>query len=337
MGSSSQVNERLQALFSKAPGKKLVPSKDCSMLEESKILSKALFKKLGIRTPEYRVVEYNDLLDKFFSYARPFVLKYDQDFRAGRQTLIIRDDNVNEIFEEIKSHGRKKFNRQEVNNEFIVEDHLVGKEHSLHILADGANWCYLGSARDYKKELDGDQGNNVTSMGCYSVVHSLSEDLKKYINSILQHLVDSGTPYKGIMYLGILKDSENKDHILELNARPGNPEFVAVLNNIENDILDVLMSPDPGKLDIKFKQTVCLNIQLHNTISVYNREITQEINLVDIPEDIVVSYSELFGMMPAAGVTTVAENLTVASDRLYHYLDQLNLKVRFRLDIGRLL
>ena len=32
--------------------------------------------------------------------------------------------------------------------------------------------------------LDGDQGNNVTSMGCYSVVHSLSEDLKKYINSI---------------------------------------------------------------------------------------------------------------------------------------------------------
>ncbi len=337
MGTTPQLNDNLQTLFSRAPGKKLVPSKKCSMLEESKIISKSVFKKLGIRSPDYRVVSYDQLLADFFNYNRPFVLKYDQDFRAGRQTLIVRDNNIDEIFEEIKLHGRKKFNKQEENKEFIVEDYLVGKEHSLHILANGISWCYLGSARDYKKELDGDQGNNVTSMGCYSPAGDLSEDLKTYINSMLQHLVDSGTPYNGIMYLGILTDEKNHDHILELNARPGNPEFITVLNNIENDILDVLMSPDPSMLDIKFKENICLNIQLHNTVSVYNKEITQEIDLPDAPENITVSYSNQPGLQPAAGLTTNADNLDEASERLYQYLDQLQLKARYRKDIGLLL
>ena len=337
MGTNSQLNDKLQELFSKAKGKKLVPSKYCSMLEDSKILSKSIFKKLGIRTPDYNVVSYDQLINDFFNYKRPFVLKYDQDFRAGRQTLIVNDSNVDDIFNEIKLHGRKKFGRPEENDRFIVEDYLVGKEHSLHILADGLNWCYLGSARDYKKELDGDSGNNVTSMGCYSPAGTLSEDMKNFVTDLLRHLYDNGTPYKGIMYLGVLTDAENNDHILELNARPGNPEFIAVLNSIENDILDVLLADDPSKIDIKFKKTACLNIQLHNTVSVYNKEITQEIDITNLPSDITVSYSNFFGLMPAAGLTIVADNLEIASNRLYEYLEQLNLNVRYRKDIGRLI
>lgn len=336
MGLIAQLDQQLQNLIAKSKAVKLVPSYECSMLEDSKILSKKIFKDLNIRTPDYQVVDYDQLLNKFYNFKRPFVLKYDQDFRSGRQTLIVRDDNVEEIFLEIKTKGKTKLLNKQENKQFIVEEFIIGKEHSLHILCKGTDWCYLGSARDYKKEFDGDQGNNVTSMGCYSPAGSLSEDVTLYIDLLLKYLNDQRTPYHGIMYLGILRDHNDFDHILEVNTRPGNPEFITVLNNIEENIIDVLTATHLNKRQVQLKKQVSLNIQLHENRSIYDQPSTREI-VLDPVDDITISYSNFFGFMPPCGITTNASSLDEAAERLYNYLKKQKIDLVYRKDIGRLL
>jgi phosphoribosylamine--glycine ligase len=337
MGVNSQLDKSLQMLLKSIPALKLVPNEECSLLEDSKIESKSLFKKLGIRSPDYQVVSYENLIENFHSYKRPFVLKYDRDFRAGRQTLIVNDSNYLDIFEEVKVHGRKKLLREEENKEFIVEEYVTGKEHSLHILAKGTDWCYLGSARDYKKEFEDDQGNNVTSMGCYSPAGVLSDDVRSYVDKLLQYLNDNGTPYNGVMYLGVLSDKNNKDYILELNARPGNPEFITVLSVLDEDILDVFLSENLGKRELKRKNLSAVNIQLHDKKSIYEKKAIKEIALTGLPEGIQASYSYFFGLFPSCGLTAVADDMSVAAARLYDYLDKENLDAVYRKDVGKLL
>jgi phosphoribosylamine--glycine ligase len=337
MGLVAQLDKQLQSLISRTQAIKLVPSYECSLLEDSKIVSKQIFKELGIRTADYFVVEYSELLDNFYNYARPFVLKFDQDFRAGRQTLIVRNDNCDEIYNEIKTQGKTKFKSTEENKNFIIEQYLAGNEHSLHVLCKGLDWCYLGSARDYKKELDGDRGNNVTSMGCYSPAGSISDDVASYIDRLLKYLHDRNTPYYGIMYLGILRDSDQKDHVLEINSRPGNPEFITILDNLDEDILDIFTSNNLGKRQIKLKDSVSLNIQLHEDRSIYDKPLQQEVILNNEPESIIASYSTFFGLMPPAGLTTSATTLEDAAECLYRYLDSQNLNLKYRKDIGKLL
>lgn len=337
MGLAAQLEKSLQGLVARTNAIKLVPSYECSLLEDSKILSKKIFKELGIRTPDYQVVDYDTLIENFYEYNRPFVLKFDRDFRGGRQTLIVRDNNCKEIYTEIKTHGRTKLRSSEENKNFIIEQFLVGKEHSLHVLCKGTDWCYLGSARDYKKEFDGDLGNNVTSMGCYSPAGDLSNDVSFYIDSLLKYLKDQGTPYYGVMYLGILRDENKQDHILEINSRPGNPEFVTVLDNIDEDIIDIFTSQTLNKRQVKLKQKVSLNIQLHENQSIYDNPKNHDIVLESCPDNITVSYSNFFGLMPPCGVTTSADNLKDAADHLYNYLDNLKTDLRYRKDIGRLL
>lgn len=337
MGTPAQLDKQLQSLIAKTQAIKLVPSYECTLLEYSKIISKNIFKELDIRTADYQIAEYEELVNNFYSYDRPFVLKFNQDFRAGRQTLIVKDDNCDEIYNEIKTQGKTKFRSTEENKNFIIEQYLVGTEHSLHLLCKGLDWCYLGSARDYKKELDADQGNNVTSMGCYSPAGNISNDVCTYINKLLKYLQENGTPYHGIMYLGILRDSDQKDHVLEINSRPGNPEFITILDNMDEDILDIFMSNNLGSRQVKLKNSTTLNIQLHENRSVYDTPSHTEVILENAPQSITVSYSTSFGSLPPAGITTSAATLADAADYLYSYLKSQNLDLRYRTDIGKLI
>ena len=72
----------------------LMPSYDVSWLEWSKINSKQLFKQLGIPTPNFEIISYEKTLAEFKNFNRPYVLKYDKDFRRCLQTIVIDDDNL---------------------------------------------------------------------------------------------------------------------------------------------------------------------------------------------------------------------------------------------------
>ncbi len=333
-GLTLQLNPNFQAWLEKYQGHKLIPNLYCSQYEDSKIKSKALFKQLGIRTPDYQVVAYQELLTKFDQLPRPFVVKYDQDFRLGRQTLIVNDSNWLDILKELQQHGGRKFISAQPNKEFIIEQYVIGTEHSLHILAKGLDWCYLGSARDYKRELDQDQGNNVTSMGCYSPAGKLSKDIENYVDQLLTYFHNQGQAYHGIMYLGILCDTSGHDWLLELNCRPGNPELITVLDNISEDVLELLCADTLGRRSVRVKPTVSVCVQLHDQVDVYSRQPRQEMILGPVPDHIRVHYADHQGLMPQCGLTVEAATLDQAHHELYQYINTAAVSAKYRTDIG---
>lgn len=339
MGLPLQQKPKLQALLQKLSIKSiiLVPSAECSEYEDSKIKSKEMFSQVGVRSPFYKVLAYNDLLEKFMSIERPFVLKYNSDFRYGRQTLVVDDANAADIFDEVKTHGKNKLKSDEVNDLFIVEQYVTGKEHSLHILTDGTDWCYLGSARDYKKEKDNDRGNNVTSMGCYSPAGNLSNDVKTYIDNILSYFNNQGIPYRGILYLGVLTDNLGQDYVLELNARPGNPEFVTVLDMIDENLVDLFMLKNLNKRTVKFKDGVSVALQFQNNSDIYSELLDEQVDLSDLPCGIVGCYADSAGHFPSSTIVHYSQDRQTSAETIYSYLKNKNFKnIHYRNDIGRL-
>lgn len=339
MGLNLQTKPKLQSLLKKLSIESivLVPSAECSYYEDSKIKSKEMFSQAGVRSPFYKVLPYNDLIEQFMSIERPFVLKYNTDFRYGRQTLIVNDANAADIFDEVKTYGKNKLNSEEANDFFIVEQYVTGKEHSLHILTDGTDWCYLGSARDYKKEKDNDQGNNVTSMGCYSPAGNLSNDVKTYVDNILSYFNNQGIPYRGILYLGVLTDNSGQDYILELNARPGNPEFITILDMIDENLVDLFMLKNLNKRTVKFKDGASVALQFQNNSDIYSELLDEQLDLSDLPYGIVGCYSDGVGHFPSSTIVHYGKDRQTAAETIYGYLENKNFKnIHYRNDIGRL-
>jgi phosphoribosylamine--glycine ligase len=57
---------------------------------------------------------------------------------------------------------------------------------------------------------------------------------------IVDELRRRGTPFHGVLYAGLMMDSDGEPKVLEYNARFGDPETQAVLPRLRSDLLELL-------------------------------------------------------------------------------------------------
>jgi phosphoribosylamine--glycine ligase len=349
------LNKRIQDKLIEKNIPSCSPTLENSLLEWSKIAGKDLLNKLKIPTSKSRNLKKSELFEQFFNIPRPWVLKFERDWRAGLQTVIITDDNINAEFENLQQFGQKRFmdsiGGNFTNQHFVVEDFIKGKrEYSYHILSNGDSWEYVGSSRDYKKFQNGDVGTNTASMGCYSPVE-INPLVHEYADKILNHLKSTGNPYKGILYLGVMEDINGNPYILEINTRPGDPEFQSILMTLDQtqSLAKILHQAATGnKIDtIKHNDQhgVCLRIvnsDYHNIVNILSTQDTNKLPVHYNPQ----LWPELPGMYISfnrerkllnAVITTSATTRTMASDRIYKFLKNVEMHTFiFRTDIGYL-
>jgi phosphoribosylamine---glycine ligase len=342
-----QLLHTLQAKIKEKNIPTLMPSATNGMLEWSKITGKQLLKKLNIPTPDYRVLKKDTLMAEFFDIPRPFVLKYEQDWRAGLQTIIIDNDNCKEQYKYLFSAAGMKRNTAELHGEFvdlhfIVEEFVVGTgEISYHALCNERNWQYIGSARDYKKRFEGDIGLNTAGMGSYSPVNSVDPRISEYVDKILNHLTATGNPYVGFLYLGIMMVNDIP-YVLEINTRPGDPEIQPIIRTIKNNLADLLFAAATNEIipEIKFTDRAAVSIRVVNEI--YDVTIPWETtpfkspDFWPLPRDIqlTIPYNRrLLNCILTAEGNTIEE----ASEVLYKFLEKKPMyKFTYRKDIGYL-
>lgn len=330
------------------------PSFELSLLEWSKVHGKELLKKLNIPTANSRVLSKNELFEQFFEIPRPWVLKFEKDWRAGLQTIIINDENASSEFEKLKSTGQNRYMQafgEFVDQVFLIEDFIDGnREYSYHIICNENSWEYMGSARDYKKFGEGDVGSNTAGMGCYSPVE-INPIVHQYADTILNHLKSKGTPYVGILYLGIMEDRNGNAYVLEINTRPGDPEFqsIAMTFDKSHSISKMLYQAATGsKIDpVKFNDShsVCLRIvhaDYHGVIDLVARrewsKLENHFNPQLWPElpGIYISLNKDRRLLNSV-ITTSAESRVQASDKIYNFLKNIEMyNFTFRKDIGYL-
>jgi phosphoribosylamine--glycine ligase len=205
----------------------------------------------------------------FKDIPRPFVLKYEEDWRLGLQTIVIKDDNYEQEYDYLVNSKPSHYLNQTVEQfnqqTFIVEEYIKGvREYSWHAICNAVSWQYIGTARDYKKRYEGDVGHNTAGMGAYSPVENVDPVIHEYCDKIVKFFKKRGTPYLGMLYLGIMVGEDGVPYVLEINTRPGSPEFESILQTIDGSILDLLYSAAKNEILEPIKTNdrtgVCLRV-----------------------------------------------------------------------------
>jgi phosphoribosylamine---glycine ligase len=134
----------------------------------------------------------------------------------------------------------------------VIEECLTGEEVSFFALCDGTHALSLGSAQDHKRVGDGDTGPNTGGMGAISPAPSMTPALEQavmdgIIRPVLAELTRRGTPFRGILYAGLML-TETGPKVIEFNVRFGDPECQALLLRLKSDLLPGLVAACDGEL-----------------------------------------------------------------------------------------
>ena len=218
-------------------------SKDASKIEWSKSFAKELMAEAGV--PTARSESFEDALaakDALPHWDAPVVVKAD-GLALGKGVTIARsrEEAVEALATPPANSGR-----------VLLEELLQGEEVSLQALVDGETVVALPPARDFKRARDGDTGPNTGGMGAFSPTAVLPDDqaqavADEVIAPIARALVKRGTPYRGVLYAGLMKTAGGWK-VLEYNARFGDPEAEVALPRIEGDFAKLLFALGEGRL-----------------------------------------------------------------------------------------
>jgi len=229
------------------------PSRAAAQLEASKGFTKDLCARHGIPTAPY--VRFAD--------RSPALTHIDRHFADAPQTaIVIKADGlaagkgvvIAETREQARAAVTDCFDGAfgEAGAEVVIEGFLKGEEASLFVLCDGETVLALATAQDHKRALDGDNGPNTGGMGAYSPASVMSEEriaaaLERIVHPTLRALAEMGTPYRGVLYAGLMIGGEGPQ-LIEYNVRFGDPECQVLMARLESDALELLEATASGRL-----------------------------------------------------------------------------------------
>ena len=208
------------------------PSRAAARLEGSKAFAKDLLAQAGIPTAKYvKVSGAQEALEALENWGAPVVIKADGLAAGKGVTVAMTQEEARKAAEELTGPA-------------VIEEYLEGKELSFMVLAQGQEYVPLAPSRDHKRAGDGDTGPNTGGMGALAGFGLISQGLQqeiscKIIKPTLAAMAKLGTPYKGVLYAGLMLTAQGPK-VLEFNVRFGDPETQAILQLWEDDLLEVL-------------------------------------------------------------------------------------------------
>jgi phosphoribosylamine--glycine ligase len=184
------------------------PGKRGARLEGSKDFAKDFMARYGIPTAKYKSVTPENLeegLAFLDEMKAPYVLKAD-GLAAGKGVLILED--LEQAKSELKTMLEGKFG--DASKKVVIEEFLSGIELSVFVLTDGSAYVVLPEAKDYKRIGEGDTGLNTGGMGAISPVPFANDEFmdkvhKKIVFPTIQGLISDEIPYKGFIFIGLIK------------------------------------------------------------------------------------------------------------------------------------
>ena len=225
------------------------PDATAARIEGSKVFSKELLAKYRIPTAEYSVFsDAEEAVRAVHKMSPPFVLKAD-GLAAGKGVRVC--NSRGEAFDGIQSIMRDK-TFGEAGNRLVIEEFLEGEEVSVLAITDGKEFIILPAAQDHKAVFEGDKGPNTGGMGAYAPAPVMTERLletvcKKIIQPTIDGLESEGSPYRGILYAGLMV-TKGGPKVLEFNSRFGDPETQAILPLLRTDLVDIMMATINGTI-----------------------------------------------------------------------------------------
>jgi phosphoribosylamine--glycine ligase len=178
-------------------------------------------------------------------------------------------------------------------------------------------------------------------MGAYSPAPVITEDMMNRITrEVLVPIVDgmnrSGTPYKGVLYAGLMITSGGP-RVLEFNVRFGDPETQPILMRLQSDLLEVCLAVCNGTLDEAFlkwdpRPAVCVVMASGGYPDEYEKgKVITGLDQAGQLTDVVVFHAgtkEENGNVVTSGgrvlgVTALGANIAAAKTRAYEAVERI--------------
>jgi phosphoribosylamine---glycine ligase len=215
------------------------PPQAGARIESSKSWAKEMMLKAGVPTAASQT--FTDIQSaKAYVQAQgaPIVVKADA-LAAGKGVIVAQTEaEALMAIEQLFAQGFRVL---------VLEEFLAGQELSVLAITDGQTIAPLLPAQDHKRIGDGDTGANTGGMGAYAPAPIGTPELMERVQSqvlepMLRAFQAEGIDYRGILYAGLMVDSQGEFKVLEFNCRFGDPETQAILPLLETPLVDLFES-----------------------------------------------------------------------------------------------
>jgi len=325
------------------------PKAAAAEIEASKAFSKEFMARHNIPTAAHKTFsDYNEALQYVKSGSFPAVIKAD-GLALGKGVVIA--NNADEAESALKDMMLdKKFGS--AGNNVVIEEFLVGYEASVLAFCDGSNLVPMVSAEDNKRVFEGETGPNTGGMGCVSPSLKYTDAVAKkameqiYIPTV-NGLKNEGREFKGVIYFGLIIDTDGNPKVIEYNARFGDPETQVVLPRLKTDLLEIFDACIDGTLNkVKFswedKTAICVCLASGG----YPGDIQKgfEISVGQLDKDVELYHAGTSfkdGKLVTSGgrvlgVTALGDTMDDAREKAYAAVKEIKFKkMHYRTDIGK--
>jgi phosphoribosylamine--glycine ligase len=227
------------------------PTQAAARLESSKVFAKQFMARHGIPTAAFGV--FDDLAAArahVDAHPGPCVVKAD-GLAAGKGVAVCEGAaEARAALEEIM--GARRFGA--AGARVVIEERLAGLEASYYAVTDGERIVALAAAQDHKRALDGDRGENTGGMGACSPAPALDDAVEKRVLEEVVHpairgMARDGSPYTGVLFVGLMVDAAGAPRVIEFNCRFGDPETQPLVLRMQGDLVPLLEGAAGGRLD----------------------------------------------------------------------------------------
>ncbi len=227
------------------------PTKCAAQLESSKDFAKQFMVRHKIPTSKYATfTNASDARAYVEKEGAPIVIKAD-GLAAGKGVVVAM--TVPEALHAIDM----MLSDNTVGNagaRVVIEEFMLGEEASFICLCDGTHALPFASSQDHKRIFDGDIGPNTGGMGAYSPAPVVTPEvharvMREIIMPTLRGMAAEGAPFSGFLYAGLMIDESGRPHVVEFNARMGDPETQPIMMRLKSDFLTLVEHAIDGSLD----------------------------------------------------------------------------------------
>ena len=220
------------------------PHSEGAELEGSKLHAKRVMESLGIPTGGVQILRADSDIDAALArYSPPWVIKRDV-LAAGKGVVVTEDveDARSFIEDSISTDGF-----------VLLEEFLTGEEASMLVIMDESGFICLPASQDHKRVGEGDTGPNTGGMGAYAPAPVVTPTVRQrvieqIVNPMHHHLRNQPTPYRGVLYVGLMIDEEGAPSVVEYNVRFGDPETQVTIPLIDSDRVLILLAAAEGRI-----------------------------------------------------------------------------------------
>ena len=310
------------------------PTKGACNIALNKAVGKKFLYKIHAQTSKFGTFDKQNIAQDWLKSATfPVVIRTSEKCSQGDRLVCSTISLAEQFLDNLFSRGETGV---------LIEEFTYGHNFTVYFMTDGYSAIPFATVGNYKLMEDGDGGLLTEGVACYAPDYKISQVIISRIENVVRNTLVSldkkGEPYVGILGVDCTLTGEDKFYVNEFKSFMQNFDARAVLNSVEENLIDVFIACIQGLFADEYEQIKTND--LHSISSVVSaRQGGKSIKwfeLFDEKDNIdFIQYNKNLTVQGENIVLTrCASTLSRAKGYLYGDLSEINFDgVKYRKDI----